>query len=418
MQESQIALSMSIVILIMFSAYFSSTETAFSSLNKIRLKNLMKNDVKGAALAYELSEKFDKVLSTILIGNNIVNIVSASLATVLFTSIMKGNESAAVGVSTAVMTILVLIFGEITPKTLAKEYPEKFAIFSAPILRFFMFTLTPLNYPFTLFQKLLGKIFDFEKPQSVSDEELITMIEDAEEKGGLNEYESELICSAIEFDDCEVSEIMTSRLDIVAMSKSLTMEEIRSIFSESRFSRIPVYEENLDQIIGFIHERDFYEEFLEGKETIEDIIKPIYATVPKTKISKLFRKLQNNKSHICMVVDEFGSTLGIVTIEDIIEELVGEIWDEHEEVVSDFENVSDNRYTVLCSASLESFFENFDKTYDKEKYEDIQTVSGWVTHEFGQLPKVGDSFTYENLFIKVSKIDYYRIIEIEVEVNV
>lgn len=403
-----------IIICIILSAYFSSTETAFSSLNKIRLKNLIKNNVKGAELAYDLSEQFDKVLSTILIGNNIVNIVSASLSTIFFTNIMVGNESLAVTTSTAVMTIVVLIFGEITPKTLAKEYPEKFAIFSSPILRFFMIILTPLNFPFKLWKKLLNKIFHFKEPEGLSDEELITIVEDAEEKGALNEYEGTLIRSAIEFDDCEVIEIFTPRADVVAISKFMPMEEIRMLLTKNGYSRLPVYEKNMDQIVGFIHQKDFHHILHEGEENIESIIKPIYDTIPQAKISEVFRDLQKNKSHIAVVVDEFGSTMGIITVEDIIEELVGDIWDEHDAVSVEFDNVAENKYVVLCSADLEGFFETFKIPYDAEKFDHIQTVSGWVLDEMKRVPKVGDKFTYEDLEIIVSKIDFRRILEIEV----
>ncbi len=414
MEGLDVPLLSSIVFCIILSAFFSSTETAFSSLNKIRLKNLVKNNVKGAALAYELSEQFDKVLSTILIGNNIVNIVSASLATVLFTKIMVGNESAAITVSTIVMTVTVLIFGEITPKTLAKEFPEKFAMFSAPILKFFIIILTPLNFPFTLWKRLLNKIFNFKEPQSVSDEELLTIVEDAEEKGGLNEYESSLICSAISFDDREVADIMTTRPDIETIDISFSMEEIRKFFYQHGFSRVPVCDGNIDRVMGFIHLQDFYQALHDGATSIEGIIKKIDDTVPTAKISALFRRLQKNNSHICIVVDEFGSTMGIVTVEDIIEELVGEIYDEHDEIIPDFLRIEDNVYTVLCAADINSFFENFNMKFEAENYNNIKTVGGWVIEKFGYVPQVGDNFTFENLVVTVSKTDFRRLLEIEV----
>ncbi len=414
MADPDIPILLAIIFCIALSAFFSSTETAFSSLNKIRLKNQVKNNVKGAALAYEMSEKFDKVLSTILIGNNIVNIVSASLATVFFTQIMVGNESAAITLSTVVMTITVLIFGEITPKTLAKEFPEKFAIASAPTLRFFMIILTPLNFPFTLWKKLLNKIFNFKEQPSVSDEELITIVEDAEEKGGLNEYESTLICSAIGFDDREVADIMTSRPDIEAVDVSLSMEEIRNFFYEHEFSRLPVYDGNIDRVLGFVHQHDFYRALHEGATSVEGIINPIDDTISTAKISDLFRRLQKSKSHICIVVDEFGSTMGIVTIEDIIEELVGEIYDEHDEEVKNFTYSDDNICTVLCSTDIDLFFETFNIEYDIEKLGNIKTVGGWVIGIMGHIPQVGDAFTFKDIVVTVSKTDFRRLLEIEV----
>lgn len=414
--DSTVTISMAIAICLVLSAYFSATETAFSSLNKPRLKNMIKNNHKGAELAYDMSENFDKVLSTILIGNNIVNIVSSSLATVLFTSLIL-NEANAVLTSTVVMTVLVLIFGEISPKSIAKENPEKFAIFSAPILRVFSVILTPLNYPFALWKELLTKVFKFEQDKGISDEELITIVEEAEQDGGIDEHESKLIRSAIEFNDCDVVEVLTSSLDLVAIPKWYSMEEIKQKFLEFGFSRMPVYNENIDQILGVIHEKDFYQILFEGYTSFESIIKPIHCTVPKTKISDLLRELQTTNSHISLVVDEFGSTIGIVTIEDILEELVGEIWDEHDEIILDFTKTEDFRYTVLCSANLDSFFEQFEINDVAEKYEDVQTVSGWVIEQIGHIPEVGDTFTYEDLSITVSKIDYRRILEIEVVID-
>lgn len=406
-----------VVICVILSAYFSGTETAFSSLNKARLKSHVKNEVKGAKKTYELSERFDEILSTILIGNNIVNIVAASLATIIVSDILHVKNSQAVTISTIIMTITVLIFGEITPKTIAKEKAEETAIFSTPILRLFMVILKPLNYPFSGLKLLLSKIFKFDNEKGISDEELINIVEEAEQDGELDEHESKLIKSAIEFDDCEALDILTSRLDVVAIPKSLTMEEVKNTFLEHGFSRMPVYDENIDQVIGVINEKDFYQIYFENKPDFLSIIKPIYCTVPKTKISDLLRELQTNKSHICLVVDEFGTSIGIITIEDILEELVGEIWDEHDEVILDFTKVSDNTYKVLCSANLEEFLENFNKKYDEEKYEDIQTVSGWVIEQIGNIPALNDSFTYEDLTITVTKTDYKRILEIEVIVN-
>lgn len=414
--DSTVTNTIIVGICIILSAYFSSTETAFSSLNKSRLKSYVKNDVKGAELAYSLSEKFDEILSTILIGNNIVNIISASLCTLIFTEILT-NKSHAVVVSTVVMTIIVLIFGEITPKTIAKEKSEETAILAAPILRVFMLILKPFNYPFKQLQKLLYKVFKFDSDKGVSDEELINLVEEAEQDGEIDEHESKLIRSAIEFDDCEVIDIMTSRLDLIAIPKSLTMDEVRQNFLEHGFSRMPIYDQNVDQVVGVINEKDFYQLLFDGKENFDSIIKPIHCTVPKTKISDLLRQLQTTKSHISLVVDEFGSTIGIATIEDILEELVGEIWDEHDEVILDFTKISEHKYKVLSSANLEDFFESFVIKPDFEKYEDISTVSGWVIEEIGNIPNEGDSFVFENLTITVTKTDYRRILEIEVEID-
>lgn len=406
-----------IVVCIILSAYFSSTETAFSSLNKARLKGHVKSGLKGAALAYDLSENFDKILSTILIGNNIVNIVSASLSTVLFTKLLVGNESMAVTVSTIVMTVVVLIFGEITPKSLAKENPEKVAIFSAPILRFFMILLAPLNFPFSLWKKLLSMLFKAEQDTGMSDEELITIVEEAEQLGGFDAHESKLIRSAIEFDDCEASDILTTRFDVVAVPKTMPMHEVQALFQEKEFSRMPVYDENIDQITGFILEKDFYKLQFQNATNFDNIIHPIHFSVGSTKISDLLRQLQQAKCHISVVVDEFGSTMGIVTVEDILEELVGEIWDEHDEVVHIFTKLEENRFKVLCPVNLDEFFEYFGKPYDAEKYDDIQTITGWLMEEFSHVPQEGESYVFEDLTITIAKTEYSRILEIEVVID-
>lgn len=417
MDSTSSALLFTIIICILLSGYFSSTETAFSSLNRARLKGYVKNGDRGAALAYDLSDQFDRILSTILIGNNIVNIVSASLATVLCTRLMVGNESAAVTVSTIVMTITVLIFGEITPKTLAKEFPERWAMISAPALRLFMVVLFPLSLPFALWKQLLGKLFHFEQDMGTSDEELITIVEETEQLGGFDEHESKLIRSAIEFDECDASDILTSRFDVVAIPKTATMQEVQALFLEKEFSRMPVYEENIDQIVGFILEKDFYKLLFQGAQSFESIIHPVHFSVARTKISDLLRELQQSKSHLSVVVDEFGSTAGIITVEDILEELVGEIWDEHDEVIVPFNEIGENQYKVLCPVNLKDFFEFFHKPVDLEEYEDIQTVNGWLMDELEHLPVEGETYVYQNLSITVAKTEYTRILELDVVVT-
>ncbi|MFI3167858.1 MAG: hemolysin family protein [Bacillota bacterium] len=417
MDSASMTLLITIIICIILSAYFSSTETAFSSLNKARLKSYVKHGNQRAKLAYELSDQFDKILSTILIGNNIVNIVSASLATVLFTRLMSHDEAAAVIASTVVMTIVVLIFGEITPKILAKENPEKIAMLFAPLLRMFMIILLPLNFPFSLWKKLLNKIFKFKKDKGLSDDELINIIEETEQLGGIDEHESKLIRSAIKFDDLEASDVLTSRQEIIAISNKLSMEEVKNVFLENEYSRMPVYDENIDQIVGFILEKDFYKILLQDKIDFKEIIKPLYFTLPKMKVSNLLRELQSTKIHMSIVVDEFGGTMGLVTVEDILEELVGEIWDEHDKIVNEFTEIDDNKYIVLGSSNLKNFFDEFAICLESEKYDNIKTVSGWVIKTLNYIPHAGETFKYENMNIKIKKTKYSRILEIEVHVE-
>ena len=404
MDDNALILIVVIAILIIMSAYFSATETAFSSLNKIKLKNLAANGSKRAENTINLDKKFDSILSTILIGNNIVNIASASIATIVFT---KYYGDAGVTISTIVMTIVVLIFGEISPKSLSKESPEKFAMFSTPILKVLLIIFTPLNFVFGLWKKAISKVIKVE-------EELLTIVEEAEIKGGIDEHESKLIRSAIEFNDLDADQILTSRVDLISISKEATIEDVRRVFKENKFSRIPVYENNIDNIIGVIHEKDFYDALDDKKVNIDSIIKPILYVTSNTKISELLKKFQYLKNHMAVVIDEFGGTMGIITLEDVLEELVGEIWDEHDEVVEYFKKIDEDKYSVICSVSLGDFFEEFNMKEEVDDFE-VQTVNGWVIKEFGYLPKVGESFVYRDLSISISKIEERRVKEIIVE---
>jgi len=394
-----------LIVLVIFSAYFSATETAFSSLNRIRLKNMAADGNKRAASALELAEDYDRILSTILIGNNIVNILASSLATILFVALL-GN--AGVTWSTVVMTVVVLIFGEITPKSLAKEFPERFAMFSMPILRFFMVILSPLNLIFSGWRKLLSKIIRNNEDRSITEDEILTIVDEAHEEGTFNDQESELIRSAIEFDDLEAQDILTPRVQIEGIALEDGREAAEALFRESRYSRLPVFEETIDNIVGIIYQKDFFQR---PDDTLEQLLKPAYFVAPNMKISALLQYLQQNKAPMAFVVDEFGGTQGLVTLDDILEELVGEIWDEHDEVIEEFNKVSEHTYRVLCSADLAKMFEVFDMEIES----DNATVSGWVMESLGRIPQTGDKFEYENLSIEVLKTDERHALEIQVE---
>lgn len=390
------------------SSYFSATETAFSSMNKIRLKNMENNGNKKAKLVLQLSENYEKLLSAILIGNNIVNILSSSIATVLF---VKYFGNAGVTISTIVMTILVLIFGEITPKCIAKNYPETFAMFSAPIMKFFMTVLTPINFIFVSWTKLLSKIFKSNDDRGITEEELLTIIDEAQNDGDIDISEGELIRNAIEFNDIEVIDIHTNRVDVVAVEEKTSKQDIMDIFKKSGYSRLPVYSGSIDNIIGILNQKDFYNE-LDKPFNIKSIMtKPVFI-IPSMKVSELLSLLQKNKSHLAVIIDEYGGTVGIITLEDILEELVGEIWDEHDNVIEEFETISENEYKILCSANFDDFLEKFD--IDDET--DITTVGGWVIEKLGKIPVKGDSFEYKNLHVTVSKCDSRHVLEIVVKV--
>lgn len=414
MESDSISLIIIIVCIVM-SAYFSATETAFSSLNKIRIKNMAEKGNKKAALVMKLSESYDSLLSTILIGNNIVNILSASLATVLFVKIL--GDEAGTSVSTAVTTVIVLIFGEVSPKSIAKESPEKFAMFSAPLLRVLVFLLTPFNFLFKQWKKFLSLIIKSEEDGGITEEELLSIVEEAEEDGGINEQESMIIQNAIDFTEQEAIDVLTPRIDITGVSTTATKEEIAKIFTETAYSRLPMYEETLDHIIGIIYHKDFYNYVYNTDKDISEIVKPVIFIPKSKKIGVLLKELQQKKSHIAVVLDEYGGTVGIITLEDILEELVGEIWDEHDEVSQDIEVKSEKECLVSGNANLEKVFEVLSLESDEEHIKAL-TVNGWLMDILGRVPKENDSITYKDFTITVLEMGENRVEKVQILNNV
>lgn len=391
-----------LVILVGFSAFFSASETAFSSLNQIRLKSRAEDGDSSAARVLAMAEQYDKLLSTILIGNNIVNIAAASIGTILFTQMLGAERGATV--STIVLTIIVLIFGEVTPKSLAKEMPEKVATAVSPFLVLLIALMTPLTWLFTQWKKLLGRFVHSGEADTITEGELMTMVSEAENDGELTDRESELIRSAIEFDDVEVEEILTPRVDVVAVEDDIPLEELAQTFAESGYSRLPVYHGTIDNIIGVVHEKDFYIARLKKATKIDDLVVPTLYTTGSTQISQLLRTLREQHHHLAVVVDEYGGTEGIITLEDILEELVGEIWDEHDEVTEDFRKQSDGSWLVSGSASVDDLYEELD--LPEEEDIDSNTVNGLVQEKTCHLPKVGDRFTlgeYDGVVTRTAK---------------
>lgn len=401
-----------LVVLCFFSAYFSATETAFSSLNKIRIKMLADEGDKRAALVHNITENFDKLLTAVLVGNNIVNIAATSIATVLFINLIDDVRGPTV--STVVMTVVVLIFGEITPKSIAKEKPEAFAMFSAPFIRMLITIFSPLIFFFGAWKKLLTKVFKLESKDVITGDELMNIVEEAESGGGIDEEESDLIRSAINFSELTAEDVLTPRVDIVAISKDENDDRIAEIFDEAKFSRLPVFEESIDNIVGFIHIRDFSAmKFSEDVEfNIDLLLKETLFVAKSMPVSELLKLMKQKKIHMAMVNDEYGGLIGIVTLEDILEQLVGEIWDEADEVVEDFVTNEDGSISVLCTAQLSKMFDFLDMPWD----DDIESVSvgGWVIEQICKIPEINDTFTYENLDVKVTKVENRRIIEINV----
>lgn len=394
-----------IILMVILSAFFSATETAFTSANRIRLKSLAAEGKHRAETVLRITEQYDRLISCLLIGNNIVNIIATTVATVLFTTVLPENGATW---STVVMTLVVLFFGEITPKTIAKMIPERFSMGVVGIISFLMAILKPIIVIIQFWQKLLSKMLGETKDTGITEEELMTMIDEVQEDGILDEDETELIRSAIEFTDVTAEEILTHRVNIIGIDYEMTMQEVGEVFNEHTFSRLPVYNETIDDIIGILHERDYMRLLLSGDTDWHQAIQPAECFPENVKIQHLLQSLQQQQAHMAVIVDEFGGTQGIVTMEDILEELVGEIWDEHDEVVVDYEELDDHSYSVSGSMNIDEFFETLELDVDTDEYES-STVSGWVSEMMGKLPHAGDTFTYD----KANKIADIKVLQVE-----
>lgn len=410
--QLSVPLLVTLIVLIILSGLFSSTETAFTSANKIRLKNLANNGNNRAASVLKLIDRYDKFISTVLVGNNLVNILATSLAGLFFGKLILDGDTSVV-VSTAVMTLVILIFGEITPKMLAKIAPEKMAMGLFPFIWFVYIVFTPITALFSLYQKLLEKILHVKKEDVITEDEIITYVEEAEEDGTLKKEESTLIRSAIEFDDLEVGNILIPRVNVVAINENAPFDEIRKIFGADGYSRLPVYKQSVDTIVGVIHEKDFFNLYLSEKKDLSKIVQPAVFTTEHTKISSLLKTLQKKKTHMAVVLDEYGGTLGIVTLEDILEELVGEIYDEHDEEINYFKDVGSATTIVDCNAPIQDMFSHFDMAGEEEKFE-ATTVNGWVVEFLGEIPLSNKKFEYGNLSIEVLKSTVRRVLQIKV----
>ena len=398
-----------IVVCVILSAYFSATETAFSTYNRIRVKNIAEKGNKKASLALKLSDDYDSLISAILIGNNIVNILASSMGALVCANLIV-NKDLASAVNTAVLTVVILIFGEISPKSMAKNNPESFAMFSAPIINVVRIVLFPLIFIFNCWQKLLAKIFKKSDDQGMTEEELISIIEEAEEDGDIDKEESDLIKSAIEFGDLEVGDIFTPRIDITALPVGASKETVAKVFAESGYSRLPVYDESIDNIVGILYYKDFYTVAYKASVPLHEIIKPVIYVATTQPVNELMKELQEKQLHMAVVTDEFGSTAGIVTLEDILEEIVGEIWDEHDEIVEEIKEVGQKEYVVSGRANIESLFSELD--LDQEI--DSVTVGGWAMEALGKIPEVGDNFEEFGIAVEVTEMDGRRVESVHV----
>lgn len=386
---------------LLLSAYFSATETAFSSANITRLKTRAEKGNSRAALACKLLERYDKLLSTILIGNNIVNIAMASLGTVLF---VRSFGDMGATLSTVVVTVVVLIFGEISPKSIAKDCAEEWAMTAAPFLRCLIWLLMPLNALFSLWKKLLAKVFHLDADSKMSPEELLMLVNEVQQDGSIDKDEGDLLKNAIGFSEQEAQDILIHRVDLAALPVTASKEEVADLFTQTKYSRLLIYREDIDHIIGTIHQKDFYVGCGVTDKPLEEILSPALFVLENEPISLLLKKLQSAKTQVAVVVDEYGGTCGIVTMEDILEELVGEIWDEHDEETEDFRRQADGSWIVLGSANVDDLYETLGLPEDEDI--DSNTVNGLVQEKTCQLPKVGDRFTlgeYDGVVTRTAK---------------
>jgi CBS domain containing-hemolysin-like protein len=396
------------------SALFSGTETAFACVNKIRMKHLADSGDMRAAKALRVANAYEKTLTAILVGNNIANIGSSSLATVLFT-IYFGSAGAVV--STVVMTLLVLTFCEVIPKSYAKSHADKLAMaLAGGILKF-----TTLMKPFVLFFDLLSRTFKpKEDAPSVTEDELKYIIDEIEEEGVLEEQESDLVLSALQFDETSVSEILIPRVRMVALPSDATVEEAKELFLQNHFSRFPVYEKNLDSVVGMITNKDFFRLLCGQYQSLEEITQNVIY-IPETKrISDVLRQMQRSKTHLAIVVDQYGGTKGMVTLEDILEQLVGEIYDESDEVINECQRIEPHVYSVLGTLSILDLcdFLEEDEIPPKMPETDSTTVGGWVMELLGHIPTVGEVATVDAFRFLVQDVENQTVKRIRLEITV
>lgn len=417
-----------IFVCLIFSAFFSGSEIAFNTANKSRLKKSAEAGSSTAKMAYKTAENFTISLSTILIGNNLANIAASTAATVIAIRLIvdygNGSESLASLVATLVLTFIVLIFGEIVPKVICKKYADKVAKIVVIPIRVLTVILYPLVFIVTLMVRLLSKIWGKENTDNsptVTEDELSTIIDTVEEEGVIDEDKSELLQSTLEFQDTTVEEVMTARINMIDIDIEDDMENITQIIEESRYSRIPVYEGDIDNIIGVLYLNHYYKELANydgdySKIDIRSLLlrpKMIHKTM---KLPAALAMMREEKIHLAIVIDEFGGTLGIVSMEDILEEIVGEIWDESDEIVSMIERTGENTYDVSGDMNIDDFF--YEIEFEDNEFEcEYSTVGGWAVEALEADPHVGDSFTYKNLCVIVTEMDELRVVKLTVLVS-
>lgn len=401
-------------VLILFSAFFSASEMALSTVNRVRLRTMAEDGDRRAALANRLAERFDRTLPVILIGNNVVNIGAASAATAMVTQILGASG---VAVATFVMTVVILVFGEVLPKSIAKENSEQIALLTCRPLSLLVVLLSPIAWLFTKLQDGVALLCGSRRNTQplVTEQELRSIIETSEEEGVLDEQRSELMQSALTFDGTTVQEVLTPRVDLVAINVDDPPEKIRETILGERFSRMPVFEKNLDNIIGILQTRDYLEAALEKGSPVDLrplLSKPVF--VHKTqRIAALLNDFKRERIHIAVVTDDYGGTMGIVSMEDLLEELVGEIWDEDEEAEQDFVESAPGIYQISGDYPVEDALDRIG--FDRRGFEsEYSSIGGWAFEMLGRVPDEGDTFEYNGITVRIDKMEEQRVVQLTV----
>jgi CBS domain containing-hemolysin-like protein len=396
--------------------YFSACEVAFASANKMRLKSYADNGDSRAKMALHITNNFDRALSTLLVGTNVMHIGCASLSTLIATKLWGVG---AVPYSTIAIVVVIFFFSEMFPKNIAKTHSDAFALATAGSLRFFMRVLYPLTVVFGGIGSFTAHLFSSQKEPTVTEDELYEIIENIEEQGGMAANKSELVRSALEFADISVQDVLTARVDVVAIEDDTPVDEVLQIIKDEKYSRMPVYRGTIDNIVGVLNARRFLKEYARQPDGVElkPLIDPAHFTPKTTGIDDLLREMSREKIHMSVVTDDYGGTMGIVTMEDILEELVGEIWDEDDEVVEEFAKIGGHRFEIRSDMLVWDAF-------DRMQYDDYErdafahkTLGAWVLENFEHMPREGDSFSWNNLVVTVLTVDGQRITKVLVKIT-
>lgn len=409
---SDLPLFILLVLLVLMSAFFSSSETALINMSKIRLKHLVKEKVKNADKLEKLYEDSNKLIGAILIGNNIVNVATSSIATIITTSRFS---NAGLGISVGLTTLVILIFGEITPKNLALKNSESISLFVAPIILFLVRIFTPilfiLNNISNLLSALLGQRNDDKKP-TITQDELKTIVDVSNQEGVLETDETEMIQNIFEFKDLTVDDIMIQRMDIVAISADMSYDEIIDVFKNRQLSRLPIYEDTIDDIIGVLYAKDlFFTEQSKEDFDIKSVMREPVFVNEFVKISDFFKKMQQVKTHIAIVLDEYGGVAGIVTMEDLVESIVGDIYDEYDQQDEEVRKLKENIYVINGNSKLTEIQELLQVELVSKDYE---SLGGYLMDKMGKIPTQGDIYEDENFKFVISSMDKNRINKVKV----